>query len=156
MSYQVSRQGRQLGVFSLEDIRDKLASGELLADDLAKTEDMAKERSLGELTSDAPRSPQLEKHSAAAEKYSVRFRRRSQPANNLVGAIIVTLFFPPFGIPAIVYAFQVNDKYRAGDYSGARRAAQKAKTWIRISVGAVLLGVFAYAVLLLIDGIMIK
>jgi len=155
MSYQVSRQGRQLGVFSLKDIRDKLASGELLADDLAKTEDMADWLALGELTSDAPRSPQAETPAVAA-KYNARFRRRSRPANNLVGAIIVTLFFPPFGIPAIVYASQVNGKYSGGDYSGARKAAQKAKTWIRISVGAVLFGIFAYAVLLLLDGIMIN
>ena len=48
--------------------------------------------------------------------------------NYLAQAILVTLFCClPLGIPAIVYAAQVNSKLQAGDYEGAVAASQKAK-----------------------------
>jgi hypothetical protein len=48
----------------------------------------------------------------------------------LAQAILVTLFCClPFGIPAIVYAAQVNSRFAAGDYTGAVEKSKKAKTW---------------------------
>ena len=50
--------------------------------------------------------------------------------NYLVQAILVTLFCClPFGIPAIVFAAQVNSKVGVGDYAGAMDSAKKARTW---------------------------
>ncbi|MCX6401612.1 MAG: CD225/dispanin family protein [Propionibacteriales bacterium] len=50
------------------------------------------------------------------------------PANNLVWAILSTLFCClPLGIASIVFAAQVNGKWAAGDAAGARESADKAK-----------------------------
>ncbi|MBP5233663.1 MAG: CD225/dispanin family protein [Planctomycetes bacterium] len=60
--------------------------------------------------------------------------------NHLVGAILATIFCcMPFGVPAIVYAAQVNSRIAAGDLEGAMKASKNAKMWMLISVS---LGVF--------------
>ena len=57
-------------------------------------------------------------------------------ANHLVFAILVTIFCCwPFGIPAIVFAAQVNGKLGAGDYAGAVESSKKAAMWCWISFG---------------------
>lgn len=54
--------------------------------------------------------------------------------NYLVQAILVTLFCCiPFGIPAIVYASQVDGKLRSGDVAGAQASSKNAKTWCWVS-----------------------
>jgi len=54
----------------------------------------------------------------------------SPPPNNLVWAILVTLFCClPFGIVSIVYAAQVNGKWQAGDVAGAQDSSRKARQW---------------------------
>ena len=56
--------------------------------------------------------------------------------NYLAQAILVTIFCClPFGIPAIVYAAQVNGKIAAGDLTGAAETSKKAKKWSWISFG---------------------
>lgn len=56
--------------------------------------------------------------------------------NYLVQSILVTIFCClPFGIPAIIFAAQVNGKLAAGDYAGAVDASNKAKMWCWISFG---------------------
>ena len=58
------------------------------------------------------------------------------PPNHLVGAILATIFCcQPFGIVSIVYAAQVDDKWRAGDFAGANDASSKAQTWLTWAVG---------------------
>lgn len=42
----------------------------------------------------------------------------------------------PLGIPAIVYAAQVNTKVGQGDMEGARAASKNAKMWCWIALGA--------------------
>ncbi len=57
--------------------------------------------------------------------------------NYLVFAILATvLCCLPAGIPAIVYAAQVNGKLQAGDIAGAQAASKNAKMWCWISLGA--------------------
>jgi Interferon-induced transmembrane protein/zinc-ribbon domain len=57
--------------------------------------------------------------------------------NYLVFAILTTvLCCLPAGIPAIVYAAQVNGKLQAGDIAGAQAASKNAKMWCWISLGA--------------------
>jgi hypothetical protein len=68
-----------------------------------------------------------------------------KPANNLVGAILVTLFCClPFGIPAIIFASQVDGKYNAGDQAGAEESAAKAKKWMWIAFAVGLVGGVIY------------
>jgi hypothetical protein len=56
--------------------------------------------------------------------------------NYLVFAILTTvLCCLPAGIPAIVYAAQVNGKLQAGDIAGAQLASKNAKMWCMISAG---------------------
>lgn len=71
--------------------------------------------------------------------------------NYLVQAILVTIFCClPFGIPAIVFAAQVNGRLESGDYEGAVRASKQAKTWCWVSFGvgiaAVLVWILMFAV----------
>src|SRR5579864_7173486 len=71
--------------------------------------------------------------------------------NYLVFAILTTVFCClPAGIPAIVYAAQVNGKLQAGDLAGAEVASKNAKLWCLISLGLGL-GIMAlYAMLIMI------
>lgn len=56
--------------------------------------------------------------------------------NYLVFAILATvLCCLPTGIPAIIYAAQVNTKLQAGDYAGAQESSKNAKMWCWISFG---------------------
>ena len=71
--------------------------------------------------------------------------------NYLVFAILVTvLCCPPFGIPAIVYAAQVNGKLQAGDIAGAQAASKNAKMWCWIALGVALGGFLIYVLLMLV------
>jgi hypothetical protein len=55
----------------------------------------------------------------------------------------------PAGIPAIVYAAQVNGKLQAGDYAGAQMASKNAKMWCLISLGLGLGVMVLYGVLIM-------
>jgi len=74
--------------------------------------------------------------------------------NYLAFAILTTIFCClPAGIPAIVYAAQVNGKLQAGDIAGAQLSSKNAKMWCLISAGAGLAVVLIY-VLLIAAGVM--
>lgn len=65
--------------------------------------------------------------------------------NHLVWAILVTLFCClPLGIPAIIYACQVDEKLRKGDLTGATESSKNAKTfcWIAFGVGLAIIAIF--------------
>ena len=65
-----------------------------------------------------------------------------QPKNYLVESILATLFCCfPIGIPAIVYAAQVNSKFAVGDFEGAQKASRNAKTW---TIWCVVIGLFFF------------
>jgi ribosomal protein L40E len=75
--------------------------------------------------------------------------------NYLVQAILVTVFCcVPFGIPAIVFAAQVNSKLEGGDYAGAVEASKRAKLWCWISFGVGLGIVVVYVFFGLIGALM--
>ena|ERR1700686_1941816 len=74
--------------------------------------------------------------------------------NYLVFAILATVFCClPAGIPAIVYAAQVNGKLQAGDLAGAQVASKNAKLWCLISLGLGL-GVMALYAIMIMMGIL--
>jgi hypothetical protein len=69
-------------------------------------------------------------------------REQAEPApveqipNYLTPSILVTVFCClPLGIPAIVYAAQVNAKIQAGDVAGAKESSRRAKLWSWWSFG---------------------
>ena len=67
--------------------------------------------------------------------------------NYLVQSILVTLLCClPLGIPAIVFAAQVNGKAQAGDIQGAIESSRKAKLWCWWSFGVGLVGSLVYLV----------
>lgn len=71
--------------------------------------------------------------------------------NYLVFAILATVFCClPAGIPAIIYAAQVNGKLQAGDYAGAQAAANNAKMWCWIAFGLGLAFIVLYALLIMV------
>ncbi|HEY1676222.1 MAG TPA: CD225/dispanin family protein [Candidatus Sulfotelmatobacter sp.] len=56
--------------------------------------------------------------------------------NYLIFAILSTVFCClPAGIPAIIFAAQVNGKLQAGDLAGALAASRNARTWCWVSFG---------------------
>ncbi len=64
----------------------------------------------------------------------------------LAFAIVTTVFCClPLGIPAIVFAAQINAKVAAGDRAGAWDAARKARMFAWIALGCGLLAMLAYA-----------
>jgi len=72
--------------------------------------------------------------------------------NNLVIAIISILCCLPLGIPAIIFATQVNNKAAAGDIAGAQESAKKAKMFAMIGIGLWLLLVVIYLIIILLFG----
>lgn len=69
----------------------------------------------------------------------------------LVQAILVTIFCCiPFGIVAIVYAAQVNEKLARGNYDGAVDSSKKAEIWCWISFGVGIVFVLIFLFLLFI------
>lgn len=74
--------------------------------------------------------------------------------NYLVQSILVTLFCClPLGIPAIVFAAQVNGKVQAGDINGALASSKNAKMWCWIAFGLGILGLIGYIVLIFIGAV---
>ena len=56
----------------------------------------------------------------------------------------------PLGIPAIVYAAQVNTKVAQGDIEGARASSKNAKMWCWIALGAGLASTVVWGVISLL------
>jgi len=68
-----------------------------------------------------------------------------QVPNYLTQAILVTLLCcPPLGIPAIVFASQVNGHMRSGNFPAAVEASNKAKMfcWISFGLGLAILAIY--------------
>lgn len=77
-------------------------------------------------TESVPESEQ-EQPVMAVEKKTLR----PCPPSYLVWAVLViVLCCAPLGIPAIIYSSQVKTKYNNGDYSGARKASERAALWV--------------------------
>ena len=78
----------------------------------------------------------------------------SPPPNNLVWAILVTLFCClPLGIASIVYAARVNGKWQAGDVAGAQEDSRKARQFAMWGAIAGVVIAILYAVLVVIAGV---
>jgi uncharacterized membrane protein YvbJ len=70
------------------------------------------------------------------EQFAAGATRPIEISNYLVQAILVTIFCClPFGIPAIVFAAQVNGKAASGDFKGAIYSSKQARMWCWIALG---------------------
>jgi hypothetical protein len=78
----------------------------------------------------------------------------SPPPNYLVWAILSTIFCClPLGIASIVFAAQVNGKYAAGDYAGAKASSDKAKQFaIWSAIVGVVVGVIYFIIVAAASG----
>ena len=76
-----------------------------------------------------------------------------KPDNHLVWAILSTvLCCMPLG-SSIVFASQVDSKWAAGDYAGAREASEKAKKFAIISAGVVAAAAVLFIVFVVIGSL---
>ena len=87
----------------------------------------------------------LQANATACLSCGHRVRKPAAPPaipNYLVQSILVTFCCClPFGIVAVVYAAQVNDKAARGDIAGAMNASRNAKIWsiVSFSLGLVII-----------------
>ena len=76
------------------------------------------------------------------------------PANNMVGAILVTILCClPFGIAAIVNASRVESLWYAGNQQAAIDAAEKARKWVIAAIVSSLVFGALYFIFLLACGV---
>ena len=74
--------------------------------------------------------------------------------NYLVFAILTTvLCCLPAGIPAIIYAAQVNSKLQMGDIAGAQASSNNAKMWCWVAFGIGLASIGIWILLALVGAI---
>ena len=157
VTYHLSRNGQPTGTCTKEEAIARYARGEILPTDLVWCEGMtnwtAAAQVFGASTPPPPPSPVPSSHAAPAP-VAPSFRPApagAKPANNLVWAILATLFCClPAGVVAIVYAAQVDSKWNTGDTAGAMDAAKNAKTWCLVSAGVGLLVGVAYAAFMIL------
>jgi interferon-induced transmembrane protein len=77
-----------------------------------------------------------------------------KPDNHLVWAILSTvLCCMPVGVASIVFASQVDSKWSAGDYAGARDSSEKAKRFAMISAGLAAAGAVLFFLLVVVGSI---
>jgi hypothetical protein len=120
----IGADGQQYGPVSPEQLRLWIAEGRANAQTLVQAEGSAEWKPLGQFPEFAglPSAPDAPPPMGGQPRPNV--------PNHLVPAILCTIFCClPLGIPAIVFAAQVNTKLQAGDVPGALESSRKAKTW---------------------------
>jgi hypothetical protein len=146
MQWYYSKNSAQLGPVSLDELRAKIAAGEVSGSDMAWREGMPDWRPISTLpelavsagvTVPAPmlggvvNSPYSPPTAAPAQVSGMLI------PNYLWQSIVVTILCCwPLGIPAIVYAAKVDGLKARGDIQGALSASTSAKTWCWVAVGS--------------------
>lgn len=172
MQWYYSKNGSQLGPISTDEIKSKLASGEIAATDLIWKEGMADwvpSGQVGELrthVATAAAAPSLGTPVASATPvtpYTPPAAAPGQPIqpsaggeipNYLWQSIVVTILCCwPLGIPAIVFAAKVDGLKSRGDIAGALAASKNAKTWTWVAFGSGLVVVGIYVIAMIAGGI---
>ena len=129
----IGADGQQYGPVSAEQLRQWIAEGRVNAQTLGQAEGSTGWMPLGQLSEFASLFGGT---GGSVPPPPLPLTPRPQVPNYLVQAILCTVCCcPPFGIPAIVFAAQVNSKLAAGDAQGAMEASRKAKMWCWISFG---------------------
>ncbi|MDR1790036.1 MAG: CD225/dispanin family protein [Opitutaceae bacterium] len=162
MTYHVARNNRQLGAFPKEEAFSRYNSGAILPSDLVWTEGMTAWQPASQVLAQQAvppdagiPAPPLPPAYASPPDTGVASPMRSfpdasppKPDNHLVWAILTTFFCcMPLGVAAIIFSAQVDGKYKAGDYQGAKASADMAKRLSIISAVSVLFVIGAYLIL---------
>ena len=170
--YYVGRNGSQSGPYPLDELRNMAATGRLAPSDLVWTDGMSEWKpasaALPELFSGGPAAPAASApppiasgsiHPSYAPAPPVgavdpMFPTGTPIPTYLWQSIVVTLLCClPLGIPAIIYASQVESKRLHGDIAGAMASSKNAKMWcwigFLIGLVQVLVGI-AYGVIMAI------
>jgi hypothetical protein len=154
--YYVGKNGSQSGPYPLDEMRNMASSGRLAATDLIWTEGMSEWKPAGAALPDlfsksAPAAPIPGVVAQSPSPFPAPQGLPSPPSVDLAAmgapiptylwqSIVVTLCCCPlFGIPAIVFASQVESKRQHGDIAGAMKSSKNAKLWTLI---ALLSGIF--------------
>jgi hypothetical protein len=155
-----TKNGQQVGPVDEAELRNLLSSGQVASSELVWKDGMANwvaastvpelaDTTGGEIPL-AP-APPPSRQPVQALPYggypspTPQYASGSVP-NYLTQSILVTICCCwPLGIPAIVFAAQVNGKLAVGDYAGAVEASNKAKMFCWISFGLGLLVIVGYA-----------
>lgn len=83
-------------------------------------------------TSSPPPAQQL----APQQSVVIHTSAQGEIQNYLTQSILCTVLCCfPFGIPALIYSAQVNQKLAAGDIAGAKQASDSAKLWCWLAFG---------------------
>lgn len=146
MQWYYSKNAAQLGPVSLDELRAKIASGEISGSEMAWREGMPDWRPISSI---AELQDSMAGVQAAPEAESVVNSPYRPPSaapaqvsgvlipNYLWQSIVVTILCCwPLGIPAIVYAAKVDGLKAVGDIQGAMSASNSAKTWCWIAFGS--------------------
>lgn len=162
MQWYYSKNAAQLGPVSLDELRAKLASGEVLSTDMVWREGMPDWRPASAMFELAIPAANQQPTPAAAEAESLPYQppfAASYSAGEMVipnylwQSIVVTIFCCwPVGIPAIVNAAKVDGLKARGDIQGAMEASASAKKWCWISVAlwGVAVGIYLIFVVVMI------
>jgi hypothetical protein len=165
MNWYYAKNGAQQGPLPTEELKTRIAMGEVSPTDLAWREGMADWLPVGqiaelknqptpaEVPDFAPSSPVS---AASPSPYSSPSVAPASAASNgqaipnyLWQSIVVTIFCCwPFGIPAIVNAAKVEGLKGRGDFAGAKAASDSAKKWCIISLALGLVFIVAYGILI--------
>lgn len=163
MDWYYSEQGQQKGPVSESELQSLVSNGTVQPSDLIWREGMTDWLPVGQVpeisgsapaaappaapvSPAAPAAP-INPYASPAAGGAAPQHRGPTPdiPNNLVWAILATVFCcVPFGIVAIVYASKVDNLVRLGDFAGAQKASDQAKTWSWVSCGATLLVTVVY------------
>lgn len=146
MQWYYSKNAAQLGPVSLDELRAKLASGELLRTDMVWREGMPDWRPASAMFELAVPVASQQAVPTLAEvenpPYQAPFAAQNAAAGMLISnylwqSIVVTIFCCwPLGIPAIVNAAKVDGMKARGDIHGAMEASASAKKWCWISLAS--------------------
>ena len=128
----IGADGQKYGPVSAEQLRQWIAEGRVNAQTRAQAEGSAEWKPLGQF----PELASLFGAAGVPAAPTPATQPKPTVPNYLVQAIFVTLCCClPFGIPAIVFAAQVNGKLATGDIAGAMESSRKAKMWCWVSFG---------------------
>jgi len=146
MQWYYSKNATQLGPVSLDELRAKLTSGEVLSTDMVWREGMPDWRpasAMFELAVPVAGQQAAPVPSEVVDSpYPSPFTAQNAAAEMLIPnylwqSIVVTIFCCwPLGIPAIVFAAKVDGLKARGDIQGALEASASAKKWCWISVAS--------------------
>lgn len=138
---------KEYGPVTLEQLRQWITEGRANAQTLIQGPNSTEWTPLGTLPELAGSFAATAAPAYAPPAYGMGGAQPDVP-NYLWQSIVVTICCcPPVGIPAIVFAAQVNSKLAAGDIAGAMDASKKARMWCWISFAVGLVGGIISAIL---------